>query len=310
MDDDTLCSIGELARRTGSTVKTIRFYSDRGLIEPAERSPAGYRRYDTEAVARVELVRTLRDLGLDLDTIRKVVAREVSLADVTASHAEALDVQIRALRLRRAVLTAVSGRNSTPADLELAHRLAKLSGTERRRLVDDFLAAVFDGLHGHPAFVGVMRSMTPELPHDPSPEQIVAWVRLAELFRDPDFCSSMHGMAHGMAADQAPDDAFGLTRTLAEAVRTRVTPALAAGVDPASTEAGAVVDGLAAHCARVLGEGSGTSAPRSRLLSRLESMNVPRRDRYQELLAVVNGWPPPERLAPVLDWALAALRAH
>ncbi|MVO89421.1 MerR family transcriptional regulator [Streptomyces sp. p1417] len=337
-DDDTLCSIGELARRTGLTVKTIRFYSDRGLVEPTDRTPAGYRRYGADAVARVELVRTLRDLGLDLDTIRGVVTREVSLAEVTAAHAEALDVQIRDLRLRRAVLTAVSGRDSTPADLELAHRLAKLSGAERRRLVDDFLAAVFDGLHGHPAFAGVMRSMTPELPRDPSPEQIVAWVELAELFRDPDFCSSMHGMAHDLAADRAPDDAFGLPRILAEAVRARVAPALAAGIDPASAAARPIVDDLTAHYARILGEGPDTPAAhacasphpqsrtqsraqsrtqsrpqgalRSRLQSRLETMNDPRRDRYLELLAVVNGWPPPDRLAPALDWTLAALRAR
>lgn len=41
MDVDPLYSIGDLARRTGLTVKTIRFYSDRGIVAPAGRSPAG-----------------------------------------------------------------------------------------------------------------------------------------------------------------------------------------------------------------------------------------------------------------------------
>jgi len=36
MNGDTLYSIGELARRTGLTVKTIRFYSDRGIVAPTE----------------------------------------------------------------------------------------------------------------------------------------------------------------------------------------------------------------------------------------------------------------------------------
>ena len=70
MNGDTLYSIGELARRTGLTVKAIRFYSDRGIVPPTDRSPAGYRRYGIDAVARLDLVRTLRDLGLDLPTIR------------------------------------------------------------------------------------------------------------------------------------------------------------------------------------------------------------------------------------------------
>ncbi|ARX81121.1 MerR family transcriptional regulator [Streptomyces alboflavus] len=310
MSNEALYSIGELARRTGLTVKTIRFYSDRGIVEPTDRSPGGYRRYGTEAVARLDLVRTLRDLGLDLDTIRKVVERELSLAEVTAAHAEALDVQIRGLRLRRAVLAAVARRGSTPEELDLVHRLAKLSEAERRRLVDDFLAAVFDGLHGHPEFIGVKRSMTPELPADPEVEQIEAWVELAGLFQDPDFRSGMHGMAHDMATDRAPDDTTGLPRVLAEALRARVTPAVAAGIAPDAPEAGPVVADLTAHYALMVGDRIGAADLRQRLLSRLETMNDPRRDRYLELLAVVNGWPPPDSLAPVLDWSVAALRAR
>src|SRR4051812_24064344 len=108
MNDRTLHSIGELARRTGLTVKTVRFWSDRGLVAPTGRSAAGYRMYGAEALARLELVRALRDLGLDLATIRKVVDRELTLPEVAAAHAEALTAQIRVLHLRRAVLTAVA----------------------------------------------------------------------------------------------------------------------------------------------------------------------------------------------------------
>ncbi|MGV9877995.1 helix-turn-helix domain-containing protein [Streptomyces sp. NPDC003006] len=308
-DTDTLCSIGELARRTGLPVKTIRFYSDSGVVTPADRTPGGYRLYGADAVARLGLVRTLRELGLDLATIRRVVDREIPLAEVASAHAEALDVQIHTLRQRRAVLTVAARRGSTPEELDLMHRLTKLSEDERRRLVCDFLGAVFTGLHTDPAFPAVIRSMTPELPADPSPEQVEAWVELAELFRDADFRSSVRGMARNMATDRAPDDATGLPRILAEAVRSLVGPALAEGVDPAGPRADAVVAALAGHYAHTVGLPDG-DALRRRLAGHLESMNDPRRDRYLRLLAVVNDWPAPESLAPVLDWAVQALRTH
>ncbi len=102
-------TIGELARRTGLSVKTIRWYSDQGLVPPTGRTAAGYRLYGVEALARLELVRTLRRLDIDLRTIERVLAREVGLAEVAATHVEALDAQIRGLRLRRAVLPGVRG---------------------------------------------------------------------------------------------------------------------------------------------------------------------------------------------------------
>ncbi|MGW6022079.1 MerR family transcriptional regulator [Streptomyces sp. NPDC055099] len=309
MNGDTLHSIGDLARRTGLSVKTVRFYSDAGIVPPADRSPAGYRLYGTDAVARLDLVRTLRELGLDLPTIRKVVDREVSLPEVAAAHADALEVQIKVLRLRRAVLRAVAKRGSTPEELDLMHKLAKLSEEERNRLIDDFLGTVFDGLDDHPAFAAVARSLTPELPDNPDAEQVEAWVELAELFQDPGFRSTMQGMARDLATDRAPDNLTGLPRILAEAARSQVVPALAAGTDPASPEAEPIVTALAGHYAHILGLPDDT-ALRRRLVSRLLTMDDPRRDRYLLLLAVINGWPAPESLAPVLDWTIRALRAR
>ncbi|HEY3481313.1 MAG TPA: MerR family transcriptional regulator, partial [Streptomyces sp.] len=136
MNGETLFPIGELARRTGLTVKAIRFYSDSGIVTPAARSRAGYRLYGTDAVARLALVRTLRELGLDLPTVRALMDREISLPGVAAAHAEALEVQIRLLRLRRSLLTEAARRGSTPEELELMHRLATLSDDERRLLAE------------------------------------------------------------------------------------------------------------------------------------------------------------------------------
>ncbi|MEU6515876.1 MerR family transcriptional regulator [Streptomyces sp. NPDC046978] len=309
MDGDTLYSIGELARRTGLTVKTIRFYSDRGIVPPTDRSPAGYRRYNVDAVARLDLVRTLRDLGLDLPTIRRVVERELALPEVAAAHAGALAVQIRVLRLRHALLTAVAERGLTAEETDLMHTLAQLSDDERRRLIGDFLDAAFGGLGAGSAFAGVRRSMTPEIPDSPEPEQVRAWVEWAELAMDPDFRAGMRRMAEEHAAEQARGDTTTPRRDLAAVVRDRVGPALAAGIDPASRRADPIVAALAAHQAHVLGRPDDAELRRL-LLARLESVSDPRRDRHLELLAVINGWPAPESLAPALSWSVQAVRVR
>ena len=183
-----LLSIGELASRTGLPVRTIRFYSDEGVVPPADRTEAGYRLYGPDALARLGLVRTLRDLGLDLATIRRVLEREVSLTDVAAAHAAALDAQIRVLRVQKAVLQAVARRGSDPKEIQKMHRLAQLSDDERKRIVADFLDQIFEGLDIDPGFEARhARRPLPELPDDPTPEQVDAWIELAELVQDDGF---------------------------------------------------------------------------------------------------------------------------
>ncbi|AHK31589.1 MerR family transcriptional regulator [Rhodococcus opacus] len=147
MDDDELYSIGQLAERSELPVRTIRFYSDEGIVPPTERSPAGYRRYDAQAVARLDLVRTLRDLGLSLPTIRTVLNNDVSLKQVAAIHAQALDVQIHTLRLRRAVLRAVAKLDTTPEEMTLMHQPAKMSDAERHRRIQNFIDEVIRSRH-------------------------------------------------------------------------------------------------------------------------------------------------------------------
>lgn len=309
MDGDTLYSIGDLARRTGLAVKTVRFYSDRGIVPPTTRSPAGYRLYGIDAVARLDLVRTLRELGLDLPTIQKVVDREVPLPEVAAAHAEALAVQIRMLRLRRAVLTAVARRGSTPEEMDLMHRLAKLSEDERRCLIDEFLDTVFGGLHAHPGFVGIRRSLTPELPDNPEVEQVEAWVELAELSQNHDFRASIRCMAEHHAAERAQGDSTGVRRDAVAIVCNPAGAALAADIDPASPQADPIVAAATAQYARILGQPDDVDL-RRRLLTQLRAANDPRREQYLRLLSVINGWSTPESLAPMLDWFIQALRTR
>jgi DNA-binding transcriptional MerR regulator len=138
-------TIGELARRTGLPVKTIRFYSDEGLLPPTDRTQSGYRLYDVRAMARLELIKTLRELGLGLGDVSRILAREATVPQLAARHVEALDEQIRRLRLRRAVLRAVIKRESEPEEVKLMNKLASMSDEERARLLDEFWTEMTDG---------------------------------------------------------------------------------------------------------------------------------------------------------------------
>ena len=65
--------IGELAREAGTTVKTIRFYEDTGLLPAAPRTESGYRIYGTDDVDRLEFIRKAKHLGMSLDEVRGVL---------------------------------------------------------------------------------------------------------------------------------------------------------------------------------------------------------------------------------------------
>jgi DNA-binding transcriptional MerR regulator len=316
-DDATLIPIGALARLTGLSVRTLRFYSDSGLLAPAGRSDAGYRLYDAGAAARAELVRTLRELGVDLPTIGRVLDRELSVADVARAHAAAVDAQIRVLRLQRAVLHAAAARETTtPEEMKLMHDLARLSAAERRRIVTDFVDDVFAGLDADPAVVERMRIATPELPEEPAIEQVQAWIELAELVADPEFRGRVREMAQrssderaaGGGAARAPGAEHAAHERAAAAVAEVAGAAVAAGIDPASDAARPIVDELADVLARLHGAQDGP-AFRATLLDTIATFGDSRVDRYWRLLAIINGWPQRgPSSAPAWEWLLAGLR--
>jgi MerR family Zn(II)-responsive transcriptional regulator of zntA len=83
-------SSGDLARATGNTVRTIRFYEEEGLLEPTEVSDGGHRRYTDEDLERLNLIGDLRELGLSLCEIKDVLALRKGCSCV-AEFAERLE---------------------------------------------------------------------------------------------------------------------------------------------------------------------------------------------------------------------------
>ena len=69
-----LIKIGDFARLSGTNLRTLRYYEELGLLEPASRSNGGFRYYRPTDVHRVHLIQNLQNLGLQLDKIRDLIA--------------------------------------------------------------------------------------------------------------------------------------------------------------------------------------------------------------------------------------------
>lgn len=69
-----MMTIGQLASRTGTSVRNLRSYTDLGLVYTVGRSPANYRLYDESAVWCVQVIGSLRRLGLTIAEIRGLAA--------------------------------------------------------------------------------------------------------------------------------------------------------------------------------------------------------------------------------------------
>ncbi|MDA0563421.1 MerR family transcriptional regulator [Streptomonospora sp. S1-112] len=187
MSDEELYPIGDAAHRSGLSVSAVRFYADAGIVAPAGVNAAGHRMYDIGAIARLELVRTLRELDTDLEHIRRLLEGGTTLHDLLTTHLEVVEGQERVLRARRAVLRTLIRQGATPAQADLMHKLVSMTDEERERVIDDFWNEVGAGLSVPEGFVERLRRMRPVLPEEPTAAQLEAWIELADLVGDAKF---------------------------------------------------------------------------------------------------------------------------
>lgn len=70
---EDLVQIGILAERVGLSMRTVRYYEEIGLLEPAARTTGGFRLYAPEQEDRLRLLKTMKPLGFTLDEIRALL---------------------------------------------------------------------------------------------------------------------------------------------------------------------------------------------------------------------------------------------
>lgn len=101
--------IGAVARRTGVSIDTIRYYEREGLLPPPRRRASGYRDYDHGTVIRLTFIRRAKELGFPLDEIRELLALSTDhvhgvrgVKHRAESHLARLEVRMRELeRIQR-----------------------------------------------------------------------------------------------------------------------------------------------------------------------------------------------------------------
>ena len=122
--------IGEVAERTGLSLRTIRYYEEMGLVTPSGRSPGGFRLYTDDDVARFTVIKRMKPLDFALEEMREVLG----VLDALACTAE--DDPARAALLDRLVMfrEAVDERiSSLQAQLEVARSFGEELAEEIRR---------------------------------------------------------------------------------------------------------------------------------------------------------------------------------
>lgn len=86
-----LLQIGQVAERTGLSLRTIRWYEEEGLVVPTARTAGGFRLYGEEDVARLEVVRRMKPLGFALEEMRELLTLLADLDAGTGDRAQLLD---------------------------------------------------------------------------------------------------------------------------------------------------------------------------------------------------------------------------
>ncbi|MFK4149127.1 MerR family transcriptional regulator [Streptomyces sp. NPDC004065] len=302
-------SIGELAERAGVTVKTVRFYSDRGLLPEASRSGGGHRRYGPGALERLRLIRSLRTLDLPLPEVRRVLENEDEgderaaarvLEDAVAGRLRELGTELRALRWREAALRAV--RECPPG--ERADRLRLLGAVgvpPSTEPLARFWRAWLPARMPARATAAFLEVAVPQPPAEPDPARVLAFARLHAMTTAP--CPRGRQPQPEVHRVAGARGAAALYAGLAEAYEL-AGPQVRRARDPYPGEA---LDAYVAAYALAYGSRD-TRAFRRLLAARLAA--GPRLDRYWELTAVVLT-PPGGRPEPTPgaadDWLRTAL---
>ncbi|PVC76644.1 MerR family transcriptional regulator [Streptomyces sp. CS081A] len=199
---DGLWSIGELAARANVTVKTVRYYSDRGLLPEAARSSGGHRRYGPGALDRLRLIRSLRALDLPVPEVERVLDRDGVPAEVIADRLRDVGSRLAALRWQEAALRSLQ---ECPAGerADRARLLGAVPAPPDTDAVVRFWRRILPVRLSGRVVSLVLGAVVPPPPAEPSPARVLDFARLHALVSGP-----LPGGAACRRAQPLPEGAY------------------------------------------------------------------------------------------------------
>jgi DNA-binding transcriptional MerR regulator len=306
-----LVTIGALARATGIPVKTIRHYSDTGVLPPADRTDSRYRLYRETDRARLEVIRLLRSLDFDLPTISALLGRRRTVRQSLGAHLSVVDARLRALRRTRAVLARAQ---ASPTDdgalaaLERLHAVAVLDAAERGAVLRQTMERHLAGVPVDATWQSRLWDVAfKNLPDDLSDAQWAALVELIDLVQDEDFGRRLadqgrSSWTNGASAD--PRTTKSLARLLLVAARAADRQALYTSARSRRLTRRFVV--LSARAA-----GRRPTLAFERWMLKQASKHDARSERFWMLIGIIRGWPAgPRPEVRAYRWLVAALVAE
>jgi DNA-binding transcriptional MerR regulator len=305
-----LYPIGELSRRSGVPVKTIRHYSDVGVLPPSAKSEAGYRLYSEADRSRLELIRTFRAAGFGLPAIERMLLRELLPTEAVRLQLEAVNLQLRTLGRQRALLEAtLKGDDEAALSYpDRARALAMLTAQERQAFLEEHFERGLEGIPVDPDVREWFRRMiVEELPETLTDEQLAAWVELSELAADEGFIRTLREQT-GPFWKQAEGnfDLADWNETIGGAVR-EAGEAVREGRPPTGEREQRVVEDLVGAHARAMNR-AGDPEFEAWLLRHYDETADPRMERYWRLVSVLKEIEHDPAAAEAQRWLVEGLR--
>lgn len=199
MSTNGLLKIGDLARLTSVPVKTIRHYSDIGVLPPAMVSENGYRYYLARDAMRLQQIRALREAGMGLEAIKTVIENEADFSTLLDQHLTEVESTIQNLQRQQAVLQVTLTNNERVSLIRFREKqlISQLNATQRRRYLGTQLKDALQTLPNHSDWhtkVWFWSEGVERLPLDIEGVQYRAWLELTDLVNEPLFRERLHSV--------------------------------------------------------------------------------------------------------------------
>jgi DNA-binding transcriptional MerR regulator len=195
---DKTYAIGEVAKMTGTTVKTVRYYSEIGLLKPTGYTEGGHRLYTSEDIWRLELITTLRYLDFGIEEINQMISGEITMAKALDWQIESLETQANTIANMISILRQAKEQeaDSLRYIYDLVHTRT-INTEKRKQFITEKVeeSKLFEGIPAE--WRGsLLYFFNKYIIHQPkiSAKQTAAWHELQELINDPQFIADLRNV--------------------------------------------------------------------------------------------------------------------